>query len=65
VACTGGTLDTLEETALPGQAALTYDAASGRYHYNWKTQSSWAGTCRRLVLRFADGTEKTAEFRFK
>ena len=65
VSCTGGPLDTLEETALPGQATLTYDAASGRYHYNWKTQSSWSGTCRRLVLRLADGTEKTAEFRFK
>jgi hypothetical protein len=63
--CTGGATDALEETVQPGSATLTYDASSGRYHYNWKTLKSWAGTCRTLVLRFADGTEVTAEFRFK
>lgn len=63
--CTGGALDALEETAQPGSATLTYDAATDRYHYNWKTSKAWAGQCRTLVLRFVDGTEVTAEFRFK
>jgi len=62
---TGDPLDELEETALPGAAVLTYDAASRRYHYNWKTVKSWSGTCRELNLTFADGTTATAEFRFR
>jgi PKD domain len=65
VPCSGGSLDTLEETAQPGAATLTYDPATGRYHYNWKTSKSWAGQCRTLVLRFTDGNEVTAQFRFK
>ena len=63
--CAGGLTDALEETATPGSATLTYDPGSGRYHYNWKTDKAWAGTCRTLVLRFVDGSEATAEFRFK
>jgi len=63
--CDGAASDVLEETSTPGAATLTYDPTTGRYHYNWKTQRTWAGTCRVLVLRFADGTEVTAEFRFK
>jgi hypothetical protein len=55
----------LVATTTPGGSTLTYDPASGRYHYNWKTDRRWGGTCRRLVLRFADGTEVVAEFRFK
>ena len=60
---TSAPADDLEETATPGAATLTYDAASDRYHYNWRTEKSWAGTCRTLVLRFADGSQRSAEFR--
>ena len=42
---------------------LTYDAGSARYHYNWKTQKAWAGQCRTLTLKLADGSVHTAEFR--
>jgi hypothetical protein len=63
--CNGGPAGPLQPTALPGAATLTYDATSGRYQYNWKTSDAWAGQCRTLVLRFVDGTEATAEFRFK
>ncbi len=62
---TGDPLDDLEETALPGAAVLTYDGASRRYHYNWKTVKSWSGTCRELNLTFADGTTASAEFRLR
>lgn len=63
--CTGTTLDALESTSTPGEATLVYDAASDQYHYNWKTQKSWAGSCRTLVLTLTDGSTHTAEFRMK
>ena len=44
---------------------MTYDPWLSRYHYNWKTSDTWAGQCRTLVIRFVDGTQVTAEFRFK
>ncbi|MGN6303015.1 MAG: PxKF domain-containing protein [Angustibacter sp.] len=65
VGCDGSaTSDVLEETASPGASALTYDATTQRYQLNWKTQKAWAGTCRTLVLRMADGSEHTAQLRF-
>lgn len=64
--CTSGlALDELEQTVTAGASALTYDPMTGRYHYNWKTQKSWAGQCRTLELTFADGTTATAEFRLR
>ena len=63
--CSGGPAGPLEPTVLPGGATLTYDPWLGRYHYNWKTSRAWAGQCRTLVMRFVDGTQVTAEFRFK
>jgi len=63
--CNGGPTGPLEPTGLPGGATLTYDPMSGRYQYNWKTSKAWAGQCRTLVVRFVDGTQVTAEFRFK
>ncbi len=44
---------------------LRYDASTDTYTYIWKTDPSWAGQCRRLVLRFADGIEHVALFRFR
>ena len=35
-----------------------------RYSYVWKTEKSWTG-CRQLILRFTDGTERRASFKFK
>ena len=53
-----------EETTTANQG-LTYDAASGQYTYVWKTQKSWAGTCRQFTLRLTDGTDHIALFKFK
>jgi alpha-tubulin suppressor-like RCC1 family protein len=63
--CTSGPVDALESVAAPGAATLTYDVVTGRYQFNWKTNSSWAGTCRQLALRFVTGEERIALFRFK
>lgn len=56
---------TIEETVNPGSSTLTYDSTTDRYQYVWRTHKSWAGTCRLLIVRFVDGTERYAKFRFK
>ena len=55
----------VEETETAGNSSLTYDAASGRYKYVWKTESSWKNTCRQLTVTLRDGTVHTAKFKFK
>jgi len=66
VACDNGApLSTVTETAAPGASTLTYDVATGRYTYIWKTDPAWAGTCRQFVVTLADGTSHPASFRFK
>lgn len=66
VSCTEGSSSyPLEEIATPGSSGLAYDAATDHYHYVWKTDKSWAGTCRVLILTLNDGTEHKAYFEFK
>ena len=55
----------LEETVTAGGSSLTYDPSSDQYIYVWKTDASWAGTCRQLVVRLNDGSVHTANFKFK
>ena len=51
------------ETLNAGGSSLSY--SGGVYNYVWKTESSWAGTCRQLVITLNDGTVHTANFKFK
>ena len=44
--------------------AFTYDPLLDQYTDVWKTDRSWSG-CRQLIVRFRDGTEKRANFRFR
>jgi uncharacterized repeat protein (TIGR01451 family) len=55
----------VEETETAGSSSLSYDAASDRYKYTWKTESSWKNTCRQLTVTLRDGTVHTALFKFK
>jgi HYR domain len=57
-------VDTIEQTVSVKSSVLTYDASQDRYRYAWKTDQKWRGTCQQLVMRFKDGTEKTALFKF-
>jgi hypothetical protein len=57
-------LAVVEETGLAGNSGLKYDASSDQYIYGWKTERSWAKTCRQLVIRFADGSFHMASFKF-
>lgn len=64
---TSAPIDSLEEyaTVSPGNNTLSYDAASGLYGYNWKTDKSWSNTCRDFIVRLSDGSEYRAKFQFK
>jgi hypothetical protein len=58
-------LDEVEQTAAPGSSGLSYDAATGRYVYVWKTATSWAGQCRELRVTLTDGTVHRAAFKLR
>lgn len=51
-------------TDTPGNSGLSYNATTDTYTYVWKTDKAWAGTCRRLVVSFGDGSVRTADFAF-
>jgi hypothetical protein len=55
----------VEQTVTAGGSSLSYDPVANQYVYVWKTDKSWAGTCRQLVVTFADGTVKGANFQFR
>jgi hypothetical protein len=65
IACSSGTPDPIEETVTAGSSSLSYDATTDRYTYVWKTEKAWKGTCRKLVVKFTDGTTREAVFQFK
>jgi hypothetical protein len=56
---------TIEEISAPGSSGLSYAASSDQYAYVWKTERAWKNTCRMLVVRFIDGSERYAKFRFR
>jgi hypothetical protein len=51
-------------TETPGNSGLSYDPLTDTYTYVWKTDKAWAGTCRRLIVAFGDGSVRTADFAF-
>jgi hypothetical protein len=61
----GPPVDPSRSEIQPGQSGLRYDPDSGQYILVWKTDKTWTGTCRALVIRLADSTEHLAYFQFK
>jgi hypothetical protein len=57
--------DPLELTLTAGNSSLSYDATADQYVYVWKTDKSWAGQCRQLRVKLADGTVHAANFKLK
>ncbi len=55
----------ITETTTAGNSSLSYDPATDQYTYVWKTENSWAGTCRQLVIQLKDGCIYRANFRFR
>jgi len=58
------TPDAIEETVNAGNSSLTYDVTANQYVYVWKSEKSWAGTCRRLDVKLSDGTKHVAFFKW-
>jgi hypothetical protein len=53
-----------DPTSSPGGSDLTCDAGLDQYHYNWKTEKGWEGTCRQLVAKLKDSSFHCANFQF-
>jgi hypothetical protein len=63
ITCTAGaTTDQLEEVAA-GASGLQ-NLGDGNYQLNWKSPTSYAGSCKRLRLDLGDGSSHTADFKF-
>jgi hypothetical protein len=62
--CAAGAQDSIEETVAVSTSQLKFEASSGQFNYNWKTEKADAG-CRRLVIEFNDGTRRSADFLLK
>jgi predicted extracellular nuclease len=60
---TGVVAGTPLATVNPGGSSMSF--GGGQYNYVWKTDKSWAGTCRMLVVKLIDGTGQNSIFQFK
>ena len=49
----------------PTTGSLTYNAKTHLYTYDWRTDKAWAGTCRQLIVKLADGSERRVNFSFR
>lgn len=61
----GAPTDAIETTVTAGGSQLSYDPVAEQYIYVWKTEKSWAGMSKTLVVRLNDGTKHIALFQFK
>lgn len=62
---TGQALGGFDGTSPAGKSGLHYDPVADQYVYAWKTDVTWAGTCRELVVTLADGSEHPALFELR
>jgi hypothetical protein len=64
LSCPKWSTDAIEQTVSASGSSLRYESSTGQYVYTWKTQTNWAGGCRRFRLVLKDGTRHEAIFRF-
>jgi len=57
-------LDAIAETVSAGSSSLSYNPDTDQYTYVWKTNKSWANTCRTLTIMLDDGSVHQANFKF-
>ncbi len=66
VSCTtGDVLGGFISAGSPGKSALSYARGNRVYTFGWKTETTWSGSCRELVLRFQDETQETVVIDFR
>ena len=56
--------DAIDGTVTDGGRGLFYNASLDQYNYVWKTDKTWAGSCRQLVVKLIDGSDHQALLRF-
>ena len=61
--CGGAVTGPVVPTVLAPEG-FTYDPAAGSVQVRLEEDRNWRG-CRKLIVRFKDGTEKRANFRFQ
>lgn len=61
--CSIGTSPDLLEETTPGESGLQ-NLGGGDYQLNWKSPSSYAGSCKTLRLDLGEGLVHTALFKF-
>jgi alpha-tubulin suppressor-like RCC1 family protein len=62
-ACNTAPQDLIEETVTSSSSGLRYDGS--QYIYVWKTEKTWARSCRQFAMKLADGTIHRANFQFR
>jgi hypothetical protein len=55
----------MDDAETSGGAGLHYDDIDNQFVFNWKTRKNLANTCAMFLLDLADGSQHSAEFRFK
>src|SRR5207249_3221972 len=55
--------DDVTGTLTAGGSSLSYDPAADLYTYVWKTDKTWAGSCRELAVTLSDNTVHKASFK--
>jgi len=55
----------IQAAADASRSSLVYAPAAHAYIYTWKTDASWAGTCRELTFTFRDRSSRSGLFDFR
>jgi hypothetical protein len=65
VACNAPDIPDTANGTTGSSGQLSYKPESERYTYAWRTDLTWAGTCRSLNIRLRDGTNRVLYFSFR
>jgi hypothetical protein len=66
IKCPSASTDPDPDVVASGLAGLKYDLTNEQFVYNWPTQKSWKGTCRRLIIGLVgNGVLPYADFQLK
>lgn len=63
--CPTGSASSVDPASTADSPGLKYDSPSEQYVFVWKTNKSWAGTCRRFTLKLDDGSAYATDFDFR